>query len=354
MLAAPAVVLLLPLAMGASALGGAAAGQPAHPDIPPPALRAYVAAAAAAAAAAPPCALDWTLLAGIGAVETDHGRFGGSAPAADGRVQPPILGVRLDGSTPGTAVVADTDGGRLDGDPAVDRAVGPMQFLPGTWARAAADADGDGVADPHDLDDAAAAAAALLCAAGGGDLTAEADRRRALRAYNRSTAYADEVLAVAARYAAEATAGAAAAGADAGGAVACPVARDVAFTDTWHAPRSGGRRHKGQDLFAPEGTPLVALADGVVTELRTGAGLGGTVLWLAAADGAHWYYAHLDAFAPGLRAGDRVTRGQVVGTVGRTGNAATTPAHLHIQWRPSGRDGPDVNPYPLLDAACPR
>ncbi len=100
---------------------------------------------------------------------------------------PGIIGIPLDGSR-GTARVADSDGGRLDGDSNVDHAVGPMQFLPTTWDRFGADADGDGIADPQNLYDAARAAGALLrhSAHGLGD---EQNLSRALLAYNRSDEY---------------------------------------------------------------------------------------------------------------------------------------------------------------------
>ena len=114
----------------------------------------------------PRCRVHWSLLAGIGRVESNHGRYGGAGIAVDGRVSPPILGIRLDGSRPGTARISDSDGGRFDGDRAFDRAVGPMQFLPGTWAIYG----GDGtptVRNPQDLDDAALGAARYLCAGSG-------------------------------------------------------------------------------------------------------------------------------------------------------------------------------------------
>ncbi len=319
---------------------------PAHEDIPEVAVQAYVAASPADGR----CAVPWSLLAGIAKVETDHGRHGGSAPDARGLVRPPILGPVLDGSLPGTRPIADSDGGRLDTDARWDRAVGPLQFIPQTWARWGRDGNADGRVDPHDLFDAAAAAAAYLCAAAADDLGSDAGRRRAVRAYNRSDAYVTAVLTWADRYAAEA---APATVRGDHGPLACPVVPPVHFIDSWHFPRSGGRVHLGQDLFAPEGTPLLAVEDGTIAAVRTGAGLGGNVIWLEGRGGHHWYYAHLRSFAPGLAVGDHVVRGQVIGTVGRTGNAATTPPHLHIQWRPDGRRADDVNPYALLSAACP-
>ena len=104
-------------------------------------------------------------MAGIGRVESDHGGYGRSQLDADGWPAPRIVGVPLDGSS-GMREIVDTDGGRLDGDTTYDRAVGPMQFLPTTWATYGADGNGDGIRDPHQIDDAARAAAAYLCAEG--------------------------------------------------------------------------------------------------------------------------------------------------------------------------------------------
>lgn len=166
--------------------------------IPRAALTAYERTQQLLGAAAPSCHLPWQLVAAIGRVESDHGRFGRSVLRADGRAVPGILGPRLDGSG-GFARVADTDGGRWDGDRVVDRAVGPMQFLPGTWRLAGVDADRDGTVDPQDIDDAAAAAGRYLCA-GGVDL-ADADQlRAAVYRYNHSWEYVDLVLGVARAY----------------------------------------------------------------------------------------------------------------------------------------------------------
>lgn len=169
--------------------------------IPETTLAAYRAAAAAMADADPACQLDWSLLAGIGRVESNHGQFGGSYPQPDGTVSPAIIGVALDGAG-GLARIGDSDTGRLDGDTQLDRAVGPMQFLPGTWAGFGQDGNGDGVADPQNVYDATLAAATYLCAGPGG-LSAAEDLRRAVLRYNNSSAYADLVLALAAAYAAD-------------------------------------------------------------------------------------------------------------------------------------------------------
>ena len=157
-------------------------------DFPLVALDAYWRASGAA-----PCVVPWWVLAGVGRVESRHGTAQGAELTTDGTTTRHILGIALDGR-PGTFAVHDTDGGRLDDDAAWDRAVGPMQFLPGTWGRWATDDNADGVKDPHNLYDAAGAAAAYLCF-GHGDLTTEPAIRAGLFAYNRSVPYANQVLA---------------------------------------------------------------------------------------------------------------------------------------------------------------
>ncbi len=155
--------------------------------LPVAAQRAYRRAAEVMARTDPGCGLPWTLLAGIGRVESDHGRYGGARLGADGVSRPRIIGLRLDGRGP-VAAIRDTDDGRLDGDRVWDRAVGPMQFIPSTWATAARDGDGDGRTSPHDLDDAAAAAAAYLCS-GAGSLRDPATQAAALYRYNQDDYY---------------------------------------------------------------------------------------------------------------------------------------------------------------------
>jgi hypothetical protein len=140
------------------------------------------------------------LVAAIGRVESNHGQFAGATLLSDGRSDPPIVGIPLDGR-PGVAEIKDTDGGKWDGDTTFDRAVGPMQFIPSSWATFGVDGDRDGKADPFDIDDAAASAAKYLCRAGGGNLSSEASQRNAVYSYNRSTAYVDTVMALAAVYA---------------------------------------------------------------------------------------------------------------------------------------------------------
>jgi membrane-bound lytic murein transglycosylase B len=167
--------------------------------IPPRALIAYAQTEAVLADESPRCRLNWVTVAAIARIESDHGRFQGRVLRADGTPDRAIVGVPLDGS-PGVAAIPDTDGGHYDGDRTVDRAVGPMQFIPSTWRRWAADGDGDGNADPQDIDDAALAAGRYLCAAGG-DLSTGPGWWRAVLAYNTSTKYAQDVLNAADRYA---------------------------------------------------------------------------------------------------------------------------------------------------------
>ena len=166
--------------------------------IPAAALEAYRRAAQLVDAADPGCHVDWALIAAIGKVESNHGRYGGNGIDTDGTVRPGIFGVPLDGAN-GTAVVHDSDGGVLDRDRAWDRAVGPMQFIPGTWRVVGVDANGDGRTDPQNIDDAATATAVYLCS-GPGDLSTEGDARSAVLRYNQSDAYADQVLAIAEGY----------------------------------------------------------------------------------------------------------------------------------------------------------
>lgn len=170
----------------------------ASDGIPVVALRAYQHAADLANRAAVHCGLSWPLLAAIGRVESDHGRFAGEGLLASGLSTHRIIGVPLDGH--GTAVVLDTDHGLLDGDPVYDRAVGPMQFIPSTWVGYATDGNGDGIADPFNIFDAAAAAAKYLCSAGQ-DLRSRIGTGRAVLTYNASDSYVASVLALAATYA---------------------------------------------------------------------------------------------------------------------------------------------------------
>jgi hypothetical protein len=166
--------------------------------IPAAALDAYRRAATIVDAADPECRIDWALIAAIGKVESNHGRYGGNGIDRDGTVRPGIYGIPLNGSN-NTATIRDTDGGAYDRDLTWDRAVGPMQFIPGTWRVVGVDANGDGRKDPQNIADAATATAVYLCS-GPGDLSTDSGARSAVLRYNHSDAYADQVLAIAAGY----------------------------------------------------------------------------------------------------------------------------------------------------------
>jgi membrane-bound lytic murein transglycosylase B len=166
--------------------------------IPNVALNAYRVAAARVDHAGPGCGLGWPLLAAIGRVESDNGRYGGAVFNADGTTTPKIIGPALDG-VHYDYIPAPSDGLALDGDATYAHALGPMQFIPQTWSAYGADADGDGVASVFDINDAALGAARYLCAAGG-DLRTAAGRRAAVLAYNHSDQYVAQVLALANAY----------------------------------------------------------------------------------------------------------------------------------------------------------
>jgi hypothetical protein len=156
-------------------------------DVPDVAMWAYKRAAAQMSTIRPECQIPWTLLAGVGRVESDHGRYGGSVLGADGLPRPAIRGIALDGVGP-VAAIPDSDAGRWDDDKVWDRAVGPMQFIPTTWKSAGRDGDDDGVSDPNDIDDAALAAADYLCPSSGSILSDSA-LNAAIFSYNHSDYY---------------------------------------------------------------------------------------------------------------------------------------------------------------------
>lgn len=133
--------------------------------------------------------------------------------------------------------------------------------------------------------------------------------------------------------------------------IRCPVDGPTRFTDTFGAPRSGGRSHEGTDMMAARGLPVVTLADAVVVRVNTtDTGLGGLTVSYVTADGARWYNAHLSALAPAAVVGAHLPSGTVIGYVGDTGDAHGTGTHLHIEFHPHG--GAAVDAYVTLAAAC--
>lgn len=185
----PCGVIFL-LAASLSPLPGTAPGDPALPLAVPAGVLAADQGASAVAPAG--CVVPVAVLLAVGEVES--GNAAGRAISAAGDVSPPIIGPALDGSIPGTAIIADTDGGAMDGDPVWDHAVGFLQVLPSTWRRWA-----PAGADPQNLFDASRTAVTVLCQPAR-DLTDPAALDAALRAYNDSSAYVAAVEGWAAAY----------------------------------------------------------------------------------------------------------------------------------------------------------
>jgi membrane-bound lytic murein transglycosylase B len=167
--------------------------------IPAAALSAYQRAAQVISTADPSCKLEWPLVAAIGRVESDHGRYGGNVLNAEGVSRPGIFGIPLDGSN-GTQRISDTDAGQYDNDKTFDRAVGAMQFIPSTWSVVGVDGDGDGQRNPQDIDDSALATAVYLCS-GDEDLSTRSGQEAAVFRYNHSDDYVSLVLSIMNTYA---------------------------------------------------------------------------------------------------------------------------------------------------------
>ena len=121
------------------------------------------------------------------------------------------------------------------------------------------------------------------------------------------------------------------------------------FRDTWGAPRSGGRSHRGTDVFAPMGQPVYAITSGTI-QRHSSSALGGIGLYLRGDDGNVYYYAHLQSIDGGGAVGNRVEAGELIAYNGSTGNASPSAPHVHFENHPGG--GAAVNPYPWLAAAC--
>ncbi|MEU7688591.1 lytic transglycosylase domain-containing protein [Streptomyces spectabilis] len=178
-------------AEGESGTGWDAGGSAA--DIPATMLAAYKKASRLVVRHVPACrGMSWPVLAGIAKVESHHAS--GRAISKNGDIRPRILGVLLNGSGAGgnTTVFPDTDNGRWDGTAAGERAVGPFQFLPSTWASTGRDGNSDKERDPHNAFDAALGAAVYLCGRGR-DLTKSSQLRAAIFQYNRSSTYVANV-----------------------------------------------------------------------------------------------------------------------------------------------------------------
>jgi murein DD-endopeptidase MepM/ murein hydrolase activator NlpD len=138
------------------------------------------------------------------------------------------------------------------------------------------------------------------------------------------------------------------AGAPVSGGIACPVGSPRSYSDTYGAPRSGGRSHLGTDILAPMGTPSYAYEPGVIDNMWNSS-LGGTSLYLRGDSGNLYFYTHLSGYAADSAVGKHVSAGALVAYVGDSGNAAGIP-HLHFEVMPGG--GSNVNPYPYVLRAC--
>ncbi|WP_228484624.1 lytic transglycosylase domain-containing protein [Microbacterium cremeum] len=180
-----------------------AARTAAATGIPLRVLLGYAGAELAMTADAPGCGIRWSTLAALGRIESAHGTHAGSVIGEDGLTRPGIFGIDLTGDS--SARIDDTDDGAWDGKADIDRAVGPMQFIPATWEAWGADGNGDGVNDPQHIDDAALAAARYLCHHG--DLTQPGNWRTAIFAYNHLDSYVNAVARAANDYAGRAPRG---------------------------------------------------------------------------------------------------------------------------------------------------
>ncbi len=324
--------LLLALLLAvATVFGGAAASAAAGAlGIPPVVFSAYLSAVAQAPTITPQCEVDWPIIAGIWRVESHHGTVGGRTAGPDGTVTPPLYGITLDGSVAGTAIIADTDRGVLDGDPSWDRAVGPAQFLPGSWRAYGRDGNRDRQADPHNVFDAALSTVAYLCLRTPGDYTNPEDLARALRGYNNSTQYVETVASWIDYYRAfDFSQGLI----TADGLYAFPL--PVGSVSVAQIRRTH-HDYPASDLNVAEGTPVYAAHRGTATATsapcadtdRCRCGWG---VHVAGDDGHTYTYCHGSRLADRIQPGVTVTAGELIMTSGNTGNSAAP--HLHFQIR---------------------
>lgn len=182
-------------AVSGMASAGGTPSDVARSEIPAAYLNAYMQSASTCPG------LPWPVLAAVGSIESGHGTTGGATTAADGTISPPIVGITLDGSGGTAAIRVPRGGSPWHDDPTWDHAVGPMQFITGTWAAWGVDATGDGVANPHNTFDAILTAARYLCGSDG-QVTSIDD---ALWSYNPSASYRQAVLSKATTYGSLAT-----------------------------------------------------------------------------------------------------------------------------------------------------
>ena len=337
-ISAPAALILLVIMLGLAAVvtGGPAVAAGGALGIPPVVFSAYLAAESNASTVAPDCRVDWPVIAGIWKVESDHATYRGRTVNSDGMVIPPLFGVTLDGSVPGTAQIRDSDGGLLDGEPVWDRAVGPAQFLPSSWRAYGQDGngDGDGEADPQNVFDAALGTVAYLCLTSPGDYTTGAHLAAALRRYNNSSEYVERVAGWIDYYRAFQFQPRCRHRRRAVRVSPSPPTRSPLFRSA--APTTTTRP---ADLGVPEGTPVYAAHPGTVTwtsspcaDATCTCGWG---LSITGNDYHRYTYCHGYQLAAHIKVGVAVTAGELVMTASSTGNAVSP--HLHFQIRnPNG------------------
>jgi murein DD-endopeptidase MepM/ murein hydrolase activator NlpD len=336
------IMVALSAVAAATMRGPASAGATAT-GIPPIVFAAYLAAETNAHTIDSGCEVHWPFVAGIWKVESGHATSGGATIDETGQVTPPIYGVVLDGSTPGTAAIADTDDGVLDGNNVWDRAVGPAQFLPASWRSHGQDGNSDGVADPQNVYDAALSTVAYLCQRTPGNYQDPAHLARAIRGYNNSAEYIENVTGWINHYRAFAITGGGVVTAD--GQYGFPLPHESV---TLEELRRSHHDYPASDLMVPEGTPIYAAHPGTIANLYQPCpdckcGYGVTVTGL---DEHRYTYCHGQTLASQLEVGVDVVVGQMLMLSGNTGNS--TAPHLHFQIR--NPTGDLVCPQPLLES----
>jgi len=299
---------------------------------------AYSAAAEQISELMPGCVVSPYILAGIAQIESHHGTIFGSTVAANGDVYPPIIGIALNGD--GVMAIPDTDGGAFDGDTVWDRAVGPFQFIPTTWANLATDGNGDGFASPHNMYDAALSAARHLCSSGAVDYTAnDAALMAAIYDYNHSAVYVADVIAAATAFEDEAQALQLAddsgEGVVVGGTYAMPFPKHVTQSGNMANPHHD---YPAIDVGMPVGTELYAITSGTVIDASMTAGGCGGKVQIQGDDGVTYKYCHLRYVE--VIIGEEVFIGQAVGRSGgqpgAPGAGNTTGPHLHLEMNIGG------------------
>jgi cell wall-associated NlpC family hydrolase len=261
-------ILILAALVGGSGVGGVSGVAPSSvPGVNAVLLDAMSKAAAAAPTVAPQCSgMRWSILGGIGQVESNLAAGRTISPA--GEVSPRIIGPALDGSGVGgnRTAIHDTDGGKWDGDTSYDRAVGAWQFIPSSWQIYGRDGNGDGIADPHNVYDNALGAVVHLCGSGTKNLADREQLRAAIYGYNHSQTYVSKVLSHIDTFDQIGVAAGGAAVPEASGRAAVVIAAARQWTGTPYAWGGGGGQVQGRagpgDRFVVSGGPSEGFAQG--------------------------------------------------------------------------------------------